>query len=157
MSSSGSGCERESQHTRDRPRLRIQVSNLVFTARLEAEAAPRTCEAFERLLPLSTKVLHCCWSGEGVWIPLGRWDLPWRIENPLGRPGPGQLLLYGSGPSEPELLIPYGECAFSSKFGRLTGNHFLTILDAKSQLAKLGHLVLWHGAQECRIERLAEE
>lgn len=155
MSTGTPGCEHEPQYTRNCPPLRIQVSNLVFTARLEVEAAPRTCEAFETLLPLSKKVLHCRWSGEGVWIPLGHWDLPWCVENPLGRPKPGQLLLYGAGPSEPEVLIPYGECAFNSKFGGLTGNHFLTILDAESQLAKLGHLVLWHGAQECRIERLA--
>ena len=136
--------------------LLIQASDLMFTARLEIEAAPRTCAAFQQQLPLNTKLLHCRWSGEGVWIPLGGWDSMWCVENPLSRPKPGQLLLYGAGLSEPELLIPYGDCTFNSKFGELIGNHFLTIVDMNDQLAELGHLVLWHGAQDCHIEPLTE-
>jgi hypothetical protein len=31
--------------------IRISVASLVFTARLEEQAAPATCAAFRRLLP----------------------------------------------------------------------------------------------------------
>jgi Protein of unknown function (DUF3830) len=102
------------------------------------------------------KILHCRWSGEACWVPLGKWDAPWHAENQTSNPNPGQILLYASGPSEPELLIPYGNCAFSSKLGRLMGNHFLTIIDNREQLGELGHLLLWKGAQDCVIELLRE-
>jgi hypothetical protein len=62
-------------------------------------------------------------------VPLGKWDAAWHAENQTSHPAPGQILLYASAPSEPELLIPHGTCAFNSKLGTLTGNHFLTIVD----------------------------
>jgi Protein of unknown function (DUF3830) len=150
--------EKDRLHAKHPGWVLIQASDLAFTARLEVEAAPRTCASFQRQLPLNTKLLHCRWSGEGVWIPLALrgWDPICCVENPLSHPKPGQLLLYGAGVSEPELLIPYGDCIFNSRFGELIGNHFLTIVDLNAQLAELGHLVLWHGAQDCRIELLAE-
>lgn len=57
--------------------LRICISKLEFTARFETEAAPRTCTAFQELLPFNMKIIHCRWSGEAGWVPLGRWDAPW--------------------------------------------------------------------------------
>lgn len=80
------------------------------------------------------------------------WQLPWREENPTGRPAPGQVLLYAGGPSEPELLIPYGQCVFNSKFGVLSGNHFLTIVSHLESLSELGRRLLWGGARNCTIE-----
>jgi hypothetical protein len=135
--------------------LRIRIATLEFTASLEATAAPRTCDAFQKLLPFKMKILHCRWSGEACWVPLGKWEAPLDAENQTSHPAPGQILLYASGPSEPELLIPYGACAFSSKIGQLAGNHFLTIIDEHERLRELGRLVLWQGAQDCVIERVA--
>jgi hypothetical protein len=136
--------------------LRIRVSGLEFIARWELKAAPRTCQLFYELLPLHMKLLHCCWSGEGGWIPLGRWNAPWYAENQTSHPKPGQLLLYASRPSEPELLIPYGSCVFNSKLGMLRGNHILTVTDGKDQLSELRHSLLWQGAQDCSIDQLVE-
>ena len=36
--------------------------------------------------------------------------------------------------------------------GPLAGNHFLTIVDGRENLAALGNLVLWEGAQEILFE-----
>jgi Protein of unknown function (DUF3830) len=131
--------------------LRIRIATLEFTARFEETAAPRTCEVFRRLLPFKMKILHCRWSGEACWVPLGKWEATLDAENQTSHPAPGQILLYASGPSEPELLLPYGACAFSSKIGQLEGNHFLTIVDEHDRLHELGRLVLWQGAQDCVI------
>jgi len=136
--------------------LHITLANLQFDARFEAALAPHTCAAFRNLLPLTRKMIHCRWSGEGVWLPLDPWLLPWRVENPMGHPAPGQILLYAGGPSEPELLIPYGQCAFNSKFGALSGNHFLTIVSNLDSLIELGRKLLWEGAQDCTIELQSE-
>jgi len=132
--------------------LRVFVAGLEFDAQFEAALAPLTCAAFRKLLPLKRKMIHCRWSGEGVWIPLAPWPLPWCAENPKSRPLPGQVLLYAGGPSEPEFLIPYGQCVFNSKFGELSGNHFLTIVSHIESLAELGRKLLWEGAQDCTIE-----
>src|SRR5688500_9798097 len=35
-----------------------------FLARLEEEAAPRTCAAFREMLPFASRVIHARWSGE---------------------------------------------------------------------------------------------
>jgi len=36
--------------------------------------------------------------------------------------------------------------------GPLAGNHFLTIVDGRENLAALGNLVLWEGAQDILFE-----
>jgi hypothetical protein len=131
---------------------RILVAGLEFGARFEAAAAPFTGSDFRKLLPLNKKMIHCRWSGEGVWIPLDQWRSSWREENATSHPQPGQILLYAGGPSEPELLIPYGQCIFNSKFGTLPGNHFLTIVSNLDSLAELGRRLLWEGAKDCTIE-----
>jgi hypothetical protein len=134
--------------------LSIQVGQLNFLAQWEIDVAPRTCELFGRLLPLRMKVIHCAWSGEGVWVPLGKWEASWYKENESSLPKPGQLLLHPGGPSEPELLIPCGVCVFNSKFGILKGNHFATISDGIDGLGELHRLLLWQGAQDCIIEEI---
>ena len=54
--------------------------------------------------------------------------------------------------SETETLLAYGSCAFASKMGQFAGNHFLTIVRGKEQLATLGKRVLWESAQDIRFE-----
>jgi len=144
----------ETSNTKVSADLIIRIATLEFTAHLEEAAAPKTCDAFRRLLPFKMKLLHCGWSGEACWVPLGKWDAPLDAENQTSHPASGQILLYAAGPSEPELLIPYGACVFNSKIGQLEGNHFLTIADDDERLRELGRLVLWQGAQDCVIERV---
>jgi hypothetical protein len=133
--------------------LEIAVGSLRFAARLEREAAPQTCEALARLLPIRSKIIQARWSGEAAWIPFG-WDLDLGLgpENATTYPGAGELLLYPGGVSEVEILFPYGRTRFASTAGELAGNHFATIEDGRERLRELGRLVVWEGAQDITIE-----
>ena len=135
--------------------VRIQAGPHRFLARFEEEAAPRTCARFRAMLPYRQRIIHVRWSGEACWIPLGDLDLGLAAENHTSYPAPGQVLLYPGGISETELLLAYGAVRFASKVGQLAGNHFLTVVEGGEQLAVLGKLVLWSGAQE--IEFAAAE
>jgi hypothetical protein len=44
--------------------LSITAGAFEFRARWEREGAPRTCAAFEALLPFRQKIIHVRWSGE---------------------------------------------------------------------------------------------
>lgn len=122
--------------------------DLRFLARLEHERAPATCAAFVARLPFRQQLVQARWSGESAWVPLGDLTFGVGAENQTGRPAPGDLLLYPGGVSETEILFPYGQTVFASKFGPLEGNHFLTLVDGLGQLAELGRRVLREGAQE---------
>lgn len=131
--------------------VQIVVGDMRFLARLETESAPRSCHAFESMLPLETQLIQARWSGEAAWIPLGGLDLGLAYENHTSHPAPGQLLLYPGGISETEILFPYGATLFASRMGQLAGNHFATIFEGNHRLKELGDLVLWKGAQEIRF------
>ena len=133
--------------------LRVTVGPLVFVARWEEEAAPRTCAAFAGLLPFRNRLIQARWSGESAWVPLGDFDVGVGVENATSYPAAGEILLYPGGFSETEILFPYGATRFASKLGQLAGNHFLTIEEGREQLKELGRLVVWEGAQEIRFER----
>jgi hypothetical protein len=128
--------------------LNIAAGPFRFTARLEEAAAPKTCARFRQLLPYRERIIHVGWSGEACWIPLGDLDLGLGFENHTSYPAPGQILLYPGGISETEILLAYGGVQFASKMGQLAGNHFLTVVEGNENLASLGKLVLWSGAQD---------
>jgi hypothetical protein len=132
--------------------LKITAGPFVFTARMEEAAAPDTCAAFAGLLPFQNKIIHVRWSGEAVWVPLGDLNLGLGYENHTSHPSRGDILLYPGGISETEILFSYGSTCFASKMGQLAGNHFLTIKDGHEQLAELGRMVLWEGAQDILFE-----
>ena len=132
--------------------LRITAGPFSFTARWEREDAPKTCEAFEALLPFRQKIIHVRWSGESAWIPLGDLETGLEFENHTSHPAPGEILLYPGGYSETEILFPYGGTLFASKMGQLAGNHFLTIEEGREALAEVGRLLCWEGAQEISFE-----
>jgi len=134
------------------PTLRITAGPYVFTARLEEAAAPRTCKAIRTILPLRTKLIHARWSGEAMWVPMGERRVDAGQENHTSHPAPGHLLLYPGGISEMEILVPYGAALFASKVGQLAGNHFATISEGLADLAELGRMTLWQGAQDLVIE-----
>ena len=123
-----------------------------FVATMEERAAPATCAAFRRLLPYTQRLVHCRWSGEGCWIPLGDFQLGVGAENATSKPRPGELLWYPGGISETELLLPYGSVAFACRAGPIEGNHFLTIVDGADRLAQVGRWVLYEGAQAIRFD-----
>src|SRR6476646_4837581 len=123
-----------------------------FTARFES-AAPKTVAAFRRLLPYKQKLVHCRWSGEGCWIPLGEFSLDVGYENHTSHPAPGEILFYPGGFSETEILFPYGASRFASKVGQLAGNHFLTVIEGREQLREMGRTVLWEGARDITFTR----
>ena len=133
--------------------LRIAVAGLTLVARLEQEAAPRSCAAFAALLPFRNKLIQARWSGEAAWIPLGDLEVGVGFENATSYPAPGEILLYPGGFSETEILFPYGATCFASKLGQLAGNHFLTVVEGREQLRELGRLTLWEGAQDIRFEQ----
>lgn len=135
-------------------RVRITVGgDLRFVAEFE-KAAPRTVAAFRKLLPYRQKLIHCRWSGEGCWIPLGDFQLDCGFENHTSHPAPGELLWYPGGYSETELLFAYGDVLFSSKLGQLAGNRFLAVIEGTEQLAEMGRRVLYEGAQEIVFEAI---
>lgn len=133
--------------------LKIVAGPYEFTARLEEDAAPKTCAAFLHHLPFRGKLIQTRWSGESSWIPLGDLDFGVGFENATSYPAPGHILLYPGGFSETEILFPYGACCFASKMGQLAGNHFLTIVEGSANLRAIGELCLWQGAQEIVFDR----
>jgi hypothetical protein len=133
-------------------RLKITVGPFEFLARFESERAPNTCAKFIALLPYRQQIIHVRWSGEACWIPLGDLDLGLGYENHTSYPAPGEVILYPGGISETEILLAYGSVHFASKVGQLAGNHFLTITEGRENLAPLGKLVLWKGAQDILFE-----
>jgi hypothetical protein len=132
--------------------LVITAGPFTFTGRLETAKAPLTCAAFLKLLPFRENLLHCRWSGESTWVPLGALDVGVPPENATVYPLPGEILLYPGGLSETEVLIPYGRTQFGSKAGLLAGNHFMTIVAGRENLPELGALTLWKGAQPIVID-----
>jgi hypothetical protein len=135
--------------------LRIKVGqDFEFKARMELENAPKTCEAFLKLLPWHNKLIHARWSGEAMWIPLGDFNLGVDYENHTSHPSRGDILFYPGGLSETEILFPYGSARFAAKVGQLAANHFLTVVEGQERLAELGKLVLWHGAQDIVFEEV---
>jgi len=129
-------------------KLLIKAGPFSFQAKLEAAAAPKTCASFLQRLPFESKAVHVRWSGEAVWMPLGDMNFDVGYENHTSYPAPGQILLYPGGISETEILIAYGGVQFASKMGQLAGNHFITITSPMEDLARLGKMTLWEGAQD---------
>jgi hypothetical protein len=130
----------------------IKSGEYRFVGELHEELAPKTCEAFKKMLPLSSKFIHVRWSGEGIWIPYGEERLGLQYENHISHPAKGEMLLYPGGISEMEIILSYGRCCFASQYGQLAGNHFLTISEGIEDLDAFGKKVLWEGAQQIEIE-----
>ncbi len=135
-------------------KVKIKSGEYVFIGELLEKEAPRTCQVFKSMLPLSNRFIHVRWSGEGVWIPYGDFRTGLDYENHTSHPAPGEMLLYPGGISEMEMILAYGRCCFASQYGQLAGNHFLTIREGLGKLQEFGKKVLWDGAQDIVIELL---
>jgi Protein of unknown function (DUF3830) len=130
----------------------VHIGDVEFAARLEEDAAPRTCAAFKALMPFETQLIHVRWSGEACWVPMGGYATGLDFENHTSHPAPGQMLWYPGGYSETEMIVAYGGCRFASVVGQLAGNHFLTIEHPIERLRDVGMKTLWDGAQRLLIE-----
>ena len=133
-------------------KLIVTAGPFTFDAKLELEAAPKTCAAFLRQMPFASKIVHVRWSGEGVWMPLGDLDFGVGYENHTSYPAPGHIILYPGGISETEILLAYSGVHFACKMGQLAGNHFIPLTSGLENLYTLGRKTLWEGAQEIRFE-----
>jgi Protein of unknown function (DUF3830) len=133
--------------------LRIKAGPYEFEAQMEEVVAPKTCAKFVSLLPYRQQIIHVRWSGEACWIPLGALNLGLPYENHTSYPAPGDVILYPGGISEMEILLAYGGVSFASEVGQLAGNHFLTVTKGRENLAPLGNLTLWKGAQDIVFAR----
>lgn len=129
--------------------LALTLGEAAFVADLES-AAPQTLAWLEAWAPFDGQALHARWSGEAAWTRLGA-PLGLPPENATAHPAPGQLLLYPGGVSEPEILIPYGPCAFACRAGPLAGSHFATIRTGLAELRTAGEALLTGGARPLRI------
>ncbi len=134
--------------------IRIVTAPFTFVARMEDALAPQTCAEFRHLLPYRQQLIHARWSGEACWIPLGDFQLNVPRENMTSYPSKGEILFYPGGYSETEILFPYGSTRFASKVGQLAGNHFLTVVEGMENLAELGRMCLWQGAQAITFEEI---
>ncbi len=133
--------------------LKIEIGDLHFTAHWEADA-PLTRDAIRRLLPLTSQLIHCRWTGESTWIPFGDFRPGVDYENHTSHPAPGQLALYPGGISECEIFVPYGGATLASKVGQLAANHFATVDPDDGwadRLREVGRRCLWEGAQDISI------
>jgi hypothetical protein len=135
--------------------IALQIGEWHFTGRLEADSAPRSVAWLSARLPLEGVAFHARWSGEAAWIPIEQ-EVALEHENSLSYPHPGQVLLYAGAKSSPELLLPYGFCAFASRAGMLAGNHIITLEYDSPSLNSLGHALLFRGAQPFRLRRCIE-
>jgi hypothetical protein len=128
----------------------LEIGKWRFSGRLEMAAAPKSVAWLSAQLPLKGLALHARWSGEAAWMPLEH-DVALDEENAVTHPRPGQILLYAGPKSVPELLIPYGFCAFACRAGNLAGNHVVTLDDDSSSLSSLGHALIYAGAQPLNL------
>ena len=133
--------------------VKITAGGYEFLARWERDRCPKTCEAFEKLLPYEQKIIHVRWSGESCWVPLGDYDLGVGFEDATSVPQAGELLFYPGGYSETEILFPYYGTVFKSKLGEIAGNHLLTVTEGHENLRSLGEKCLWQGAQDIVFEK----
>jgi hypothetical protein len=131
----------------------IEIDGHTFEAVFEEKRSPKTCEAFRKVIPFESKVVHVRWSGEAVWIPLGDRDFGVEYEDATSYPLPGQVLLYPKGKSETEVLIAYGSVHFASKAGTLAGNHFATITSDLEKLREIGIATLWEGSKSIKFHK----
>lgn len=127
--------------------MKIEIDGFSFDAVFENDLSPKTCEAFQKVMPFNSEVVHVRWSGEGMWIPLGDMDFDVSYEDATSYPTPGQILLYPKGQSETEILIAYGSVQFASKAGVLAGNHFATITSDLDKLREIGVSTMWEGSK----------
>src|SRR5260221_10758145 len=106
--------------------LKIVAGPFTFKARLEDERAPKTAAAIRAMLPFKSKLVHCRWSGESTWVPMGETKVGGSAglayENHTSHPAPGQMLIHPGGISETEILFPYGSTLFSGKVRQLPGH-----------------------------------
>lgn len=137
-------------------RVLLTAGPYKFSGTLELETAPIAVAWLVDQFPLKGTVQHAKWSGEAAWVPLSGTP-PIAPENATVHPRPGQILLYAGMLSQPELLLPYGACAFASKAGSLAGSPVIALDGPVEDLRALGGLLISKGVQPLNLNWLHEE
>lgn len=129
--------------------IKISSGSIELLARLEKDIAPKSCEWFLHQLPFQAEFIQAAWSGEAFFTDLKKMALEVPFEQPTSYPVPGQILLYPGSHigNVGEIYIPYGGNCFACPTGQIAGNPFLTIIEGKEQLKKLGEKIRNEGAQ----------
>lgn len=135
-------------------RIKITSGQYTYLARLEEETAPQTCAWFLKKLPFKTHISQGRWSGKAVFIRLGTTGAGVAYENATCYPQTGDIVMCPGDATQGggEIYMPYGPNAFACEYGKLAGNHFLSIVEGRQSLPQFGELVHWHGAQEILFE-----
>lgn len=131
-------------------RLELTVENVKATVGLLEDAAPRTCRAFWKVLPIEGHVIHAAWSGDMVRL-LGQVIIRFRgLENDTIYPSPGDVCYC---PQENELSIGYGDAEARMPYGNVRLSVFGCVLDNWENLARMCRLTRLEGAKRILITR----
>src|SRR5437879_13919701 len=105
--------------------LIVYAGGFTFQARFEEQLAPKTCAAFRRVMPFESHAIHVRWSGEAVWVPLGRLDFGVAYANHASYPSTGQLILYPCGCGDTQVMLASGSLHFGKPMDQHAGSHFV--------------------------------
>jgi hypothetical protein len=133
-------------------RLNVDIGGTKFSAAVQTEKAPKTCEMLSRLLPIEAEVMHSRFAGESVWFNMkGTPQLDY--ENHTSYLSKGEMVYYPGSIHGNGILIAYGGAVFNSKVGLLAANHFASITSDLDILAETGMKLLREGAKPVRITK----
>ena len=132
--------------------LSLGSSEVKAVAVLLEKEAPKTCDAFWRVLPMSHQAVHASWSGEciivqpcGVVLETGSSG-----ENETIFIGPGEIALFAS---IQELLIFYGRGQPRWRSGPTPVTVFARIVDGLGEFASECTKMTREGAKDIRVRK----
>lgn len=134
--------------------IKITVGEYELLAHLETEKSPKTCAWFLELLPYRAHICQGRWSGKASFIRIGTTGAEVGYEKATSYPQIGDVVMYPGDKEQGggEIYMPYGPNEFACEFGKIAGNHFLSIVKGRDDLPAIGEHIHWHGAQEILME-----
>ncbi|MDR1518944.1 MAG: DUF3830 family protein [Planctomycetota bacterium] len=134
----------------------LASGEFAFTARLEEEKSPQSCNWLLELLPWTAEMRHVSWSGNACFAQLGDLAHSVPFENPIRIPSRGEIIVYpGNIPHLQmggEFFLSWGPCSIAAQNGNLMGNHVLTITEGLDRVEAFGRAVHLGGVRELRVE-----
>jgi hypothetical protein len=132
-------------------RLVMEIEGDEFPIALLRNAAPKTCDAFVRKLPLKGEFIHAAWSGDVIRM-LDSFELPEikDFENGTYYLAPGDVC-YTLG--HKEFTIIYGDCDPRMPYGAVREVVFGIICERLKDFQKVGRLIRVAGARKFTIKK----